>query len=573
LRNPDRRTPATRPRPHLEQRLVDRRIRMLLLALLVAFGAALARAAWLQTVRADPLAAMARTQSRQAVTLPAGRGAIYDRRGTALALGIRATTVYANPRLVREPRTLAVAAARTLGVDANAVYERVRDRSRSFVYIARKVDADRADRLAKEALPGVGFYAEERRTYPQRSLASHVLGYAGVDNTGLAGLEAALDDTLSGKAGSATTVKDPTGRVLNILNARDPKDGADVRLTIDSRLQANAEDVLSRTVRKWRAKSATAITLDVRTGHVLAMAVLPRFDANRFAETAAARTRNRSVTDTYEPGSTFKIVTVAGALSERLVSPRTIFTVPYSVRVADRVIRESHWRPTQRMMVAEILSRSSNVGTIKIAQKLEERGLARWMQRFGFGRPTGIDFPGETRGIVPPVSAWSGSTIGNVPIGQGIAVTPIQMAAAYAALANRGVWTRPHLVDQEHEPNHPDAERRVVSRAVAAKMAEMLHAVVDSGGTGTAAALPGFHVAGKTGTAAKATRRGYSSSRYVASFVGFVPATAPRFAILVTVDEPRGDIFGGTVAAPAFQAIADFALRTFDIPPDDRRKS
>jgi len=293
---------------------------------------------------------------------------------------------------------------------------------------------------------------------------------------------------------------------------------------------------------------------------VLALAVEPGFDANRFPQTSREVQRNRAVTDTYEPGSTLKVVTVAGALSDGLVSPTTQFTLAPKIQVADREIHEAHRTHTERMTVASILAQSSNIGTITLAQLLGRERLTKWLGRFGFGKKTGIDFPGETQGILP--SYWSGSTIGTLPIGHGIAVTPVQMATAYAAVANGGVWKQPHLVLSNRVK-----QRRVISRAVSEQLMAMMRDVVLEG-TGTEAAVEGYQVAGKTGTAAKPDPSGgYSTSRYVASFVGVVPATDPRLVILVTVDEPS-TIWGGTVAAPAFQQIARFALQYLEIPPD-----
>jgi cell division protein FtsI (penicillin-binding protein 3) len=552
------------------QALVDRRIRLLLVVLTLAFAATFGRAVWLQAVRAEPLSRLATSQHRETVTLPASRGAIFDRTGVQLAIGERATTVYANPREVRRPRAVAVAAARILGSDPDRLYGHLADRTRGFVYVARKADPDRAARLEKLGFTGVGFYPEERRAYPQRSVAAHVLGYAGLDNGGLAGLERALDDVLAGRPGSQTIVKDPFGRAVDVISSTAERAGDDVYLTIDHNIQANAEAVLGTTLSRWQARSASAIVLDPRTGEILAMAVAPRFDANRFGETPPSRSRNRAVTDTYEPGSTFKLITVAGVLSERLVSPETRYTLAPWIQVADRRIHDSHPRPTETMTVAEILSRSSNVGTITLAQLLGKTRLVKWMERFGLGRPSGVDFPGESAGIVLPPERWSGSTIGNVPIGQGIAVTPVQMAAAYAAVANGGVWVQPHLVDRVVGGRRTmPKRRRIVSPAVADTLVSMLRGVVADGGTGTEAAVPGYTVAGKTGTAAKPDERGgYSTSRYVASFVGFVPASKPRLVILVTVDEPRIAIWGGVVAAPAFQQIARFGLQYLEVPPD-----
>jgi cell division protein FtsI (penicillin-binding protein 3) len=543
--------------------LVNRRIRLLLGLLVLAFGGMFLRAAWIQGVRAASLSRLASVQHRETVARPAGRGAIYDRTGVQLAIGEQATTVYADPKQIVDPHAAAVAAEKALGVDAAALEPRLADRRLGFVYVERKADPLAAAALEKRGIPGFGFYPEERRTYPQGRIASQVLGFAGVDNSGLGGLELQLERTLTGKAGSETIVKDPFGRAIDVVAEKAPREGRDVRLTLDHTIQSNAEQVLRQTVADAHAKSATAIVLDPRTGGVLAMAVEPGYDANRFANVPVGLQTNRAVVDTYEPGSTFKLVTVAGALSEGIVSPSTAFTLQYSIHVADRVIHDAEERGTEQMTVAQILSRSSNVGAITLAEMLGQDRLLSWIKRFGFGRRTGIDFPGESQGILP--SYWSGSTIGNVPIGQGIAVTPMQMASAYAAIANRGVWVRPHLVAGARA-----ARRRVVSRVVAAQLSTMLRGVVVSG-TGTSAAIPGYLVAGKTGTAQKPDSHGGYSNRYVASFVGFVPASRPRFVVAVMVDEPQSAIWGGTVAAPAFRDIARFDLQYLEVPPDGPR--
>ena len=550
-------------------KVANRRIRLLLAVFALAFACTLARAAWLQGVQAGTFAEMASRQHLETRVVPAGRGTIFDRTGEPLAIGQQATTVYADPRLVQDPRATAAAAARILGLDANELYPLLADRSRHFVYLKRKADPLKAGELERLDLPGIGFQAEEQRAYPQRTVAAHVLGFAGLDNEGLEGLEKALDPQLAGKPGSKTIVKDPLGNVIDEIESQPERAGADVFLTLDHRMQANAEAVLRETVKGSGAKAGTAIVLDPRTGAILAMANAPAFDPNRFATSKLDARRNRAITDTYEPGSTFKLVTVAAALSEKLVTPTTPFTLETSIRVADRIIHEHEPRPTQRMTVAQILAQSSNVGTITLAQLLGKERVLGWIDRFGFGKPTGVDYPGESGGILP--SYWSGSTIGNVPIGQGIAVTAIQMAAAYAAIANGGVLRTPHLVDRvggkarRHGPG-----RRVVSETVAAQVMTMLRDVVSAeGGTGAAAAVPGYTVAGKTGTAAKPEAGGYSTSRYVASFAGVVPAKDPRLVILVSIDEPKTAIWGGVVAAPAFSKIAQFGLRYLEIPPDE----
>ena len=547
----------------------NRRIRLLLAFLALAFAVTFLRACWLQGVRAQALDARAASQHREVVTIPAHRGTILDRTGVQLAIGEDATTVYANPREVRRPRAVALAAGRILGLAPEELYPLLADRSRGFVYVARKADSANAAKLERLRLPGLGFYHEERRAYPQGSVGAQVLGYAGVDNTGLAGLELGLDRWLAGEPGRQTIVKDPFGRVINVTSFRPERRGDDAVLTLDHTIQAHAEAVLRQTVAKWRAKAATAVVLDPRTGAVLAMAGAPGFDANRYPEAPRAMQRVRAVTDTFEPGSTYKIVTVAAALAERLVTSSSTFTLPYEIKVSDRVIHDAEERETEKMSVAQILSRSSNVGAITLAQLLGRDRLARWISRFGFGRRTGIDFPGESPGIVLPPERWSGSTIGNVPLGQGIAVTPTQMASAYAAIANGGVWTQPHLVSRvTGQPRPRVVRRRIVSSEIASEVNTMLRLVVTEG-TGRLAAVPGYVVAGKTGTAAKPDARGgYSTSRYVASFIGFVPATRPRLVILVAVDEPQREIWGGDVAAPAFAEIAKFDLQYLDVPPD-----
>jgi cell division protein FtsI/penicillin-binding protein 2 len=550
-------------------RLVNRRIRLLLATLAFVFGGLLVRATWLQTVRADSLSSLAQIQHRETVTIPAGRGTLFDRSGLELALGEQATTVYANPMQITNPRRAALAVERTLGVNADQIFPALANRTRGFVYVARQADPAQAAALQRLKLAGFGFYPEERRDYPQRSVAAQVLGYVGTDGNGLSGLELQYDHELAGRPGKETITKDPSGQVIDVQNQIPEVPGRDVYLTLDHTIQANAEEVLRETVRKWSAKSASAIVLDPRTGAILAMAVQPGFNANSFPSTPSDLQRNRTVTDTYEPGSTFKLVTVAGALSERIVSPRTRFRLPYSLHVADRVIHDAEKRGIVNYSVAQILAHSSNIGAITLAEMLGRKRLSSWITKFGFGRTTGVDFPGESPGIVLPPDKWSGSTIGNVPIGQGIAVTPVQMAAAYAAIANRGVWSRPHLVDHVAGGARPSLNhRRLVSTKIAKQLMTMLKDVVAEG-TGQFAAVPGYQVAGKTGTAQKPdSHGGYATGRYVASFVGIVPASRPRFVILVAVDEPRGAIWGGTVAAPAFQQIARFDLQYLEVPPD-----
>jgi cell division protein FtsI/penicillin-binding protein 2 len=548
-------------------RRANSRIRLLVLAFAGVFAVALGRAAWIQIVDGSGYAAMASRQHRETIEIPAGRGTIFDRTGEPLAIGEQATTVYADPRNVVAPKKAAVKVGQALGLDPDELYPSLADRTKRFVFIERKADPVKARALQKLGVAGIGFYPEERRTYPQGRVASQLLGFAGTDNRGLDGLEGTLDRALAGKSGYEIVVRDPAGQAIDVVTSRKERPGKNVVLTLDHQLQATAEQLLATAVHRWSAKGATAIVMDPRTGAILAMANAPTFDANRFAAAPAGERRNRAVTDLYEPGSTFKIVTIAGALENNVVTPDSSFTLAPTIKVADRVIREAHIRGTEQMTVRQILAESSNVGTITVAEKLGGPALASWISRFGFGKPTGSELPGESPGMVLPYGEWSGSTIGTVPIGQGIAVTPLQMVSAYAAIGNGGVMPPAHVVAKiggkkvRHGKGH-----RVVSQHTADRMTAMFRDVVVEG-TGTEAAIPGYTVAGKTGTANKAENGRYVQ-KYVASFVGLVPARKPRLAILVMVDEPHGQIWGGVVAAPIFRDLARFALQYLEVPPD-----
>ncbi len=548
-------------------RVVNSRIRLLLLAIVVVFAVLLGRATWIATVRAASLSSFAQAQTKATVILPAGRGTIYDAMGTPLALGEQATTVYVDPHEITHPQREAVTAARVLGLKPNEVFRALETRDTHFVYIARKTSPKLASALARKKLAGFHFYGEERRSYPQGALASQVLGYAGIDNKGLSGLELELDPALTGAPGSQTVVRDPIGRPIAIQSDVPARDGKSAFLTLDHTIQANAEQVLRSTVAQWHAKSATAIVLEPSTGRVLAMAMQPGYDANQVAKKGLQG--DAAVSDVFEPGSVFKVVTIAGALSEGTITPTTRFTLPYSIQVADRVIHDAELRGTETMSVSQILQRSSNVGTVTIARtRLGETHLKRWIDQFGFGKQTGIDLPGESAGLLP--SYWSGSTIGNVPIGQGVSVTPIQLASVYGAIANHGVWKQPHLVDHvQGEKPPPVRTRRILSARIDRELLTMLKGVVSDTGTAAGASVPGYSVAGKTGTAQKPSPNGgYAPGKYVATFVGMVPANAPRLVILVSVDEPKLAIFGGIVAAPAFAQIAAFDLQYLEVPPD-----
>ena len=557
----------------MKTRVVNSRLRLLLLVIFLTFAILGARAAWIQTVRASSLAAMAQTQAKKPIVLPAGRGTIYDRLGIPFAIGEQAMDIDADPLQISNPRREARIAAKILGIKFLPLYRALSDRSRQFVYVQRKADPKLAAALQKRHLVGFTFAPDQKRVYPQGTVAASVLGYAGTDNTGLSGLELELNKQLKGTPGSATLVRDALGQAVNTIQHRPARDGRDVFLTLDSHIQANAEQVLQQTVNEWHAKDATAIVIDPKTGAILALAQEPGYNANAYpTATAHNLTVDHAVNDVFEPGSVFKVVTIGGALSQHDITPNTAFRVPGSLQVADRVIHDAEPHGLETLKVRQILQRSSNIGTDLIAQRyLGESGLKHWMARFGFGRRTGIDFPGESRGLLP--TYWSGSTIGTVPIGQGVSVTAIQLASVYAAIANGGEWIQPHLVDHvAGAPATRPKRRRILAPGVDYQLRTMLKGVVSDQGTAELAAIPGYAVAGKTGTAQKPGPHGYIPGAYVATFVGMVPASRPRLLVLVTIDEPHGQIYGGLVAAPAFEQIASFDLQYLEVPPDLRIK-
>jgi cell division protein FtsI (penicillin-binding protein 3)/stage V sporulation protein D (sporulation-specific penicillin-binding protein) len=560
----------------MREKHANRRIRLLLAIFVLVFAAMFARAVWLQGVQAAHLSALAKSQHEETQTIPAGRGTIFDRTGVQLALGEQMTTVFADPYLVKNPRGIALAAHDMFGVDPNMLLPQLLNKKSQFVYVKRFADPKLAEVFLKKGFQGVESYPEELRTYPQRGVAAQVLGYAGIDDHGLGGLELLYDHKLAGRPGKQTIVRDPTGRTIDVISSRPAYQGADIFTTLDHTIQAQAENVLRQTVSKWGAKDGTAIVLDPSTGEILAMAQTPGYDANNTSNVARwspGLLRNRAVTDVYEPGSTFKLVTITGALSDKLVTPNTRFTLPYLFRYGtcyQCTVHDAELRGTVNYSVAQILEFSSNVGAVTLAEKLGPQRLMDWVKKFGFGSSTGVDFPGESPGFVLPLEQWSDPTIGNVPIGQGISVTPIQMASVYAAVANGGVWIQPHLVERVggHAPQKW-THRRLMSVEVDHEIKKMLTGVVAmQGATGNEAQIPGYTVAGKTGTAQVPTAHGYSTTDYTASFVGMVPASHPRLVVLVKVDDPKGSIFGGVVSAPAFAAIAKFDLQYLEVPPD-----
>jgi cell division protein FtsI/penicillin-binding protein 2 len=551
---------------------VDGRIRLLrfvfIVFLVLVGGKAVALAS-----SSENLTRIALRQQMAPVVLPAPRGAIVDRNGRELAVGKPAKTVFATPYLLDDPKAAAVALCKALNITKRRAWRDLEKAlaqtksGRGFAYVARMVDPALAKAALALDLPGVGAYDEEERSYPMKGSAAQVLGFVGVDGDGLEGVELAYDKQLAGVAGSEDIVRDPAGHALRTVSETPPVSGETVRLTLDEDIQYTAEDVLEHTLRSSGATAATAIVMDPRTGEILAMANVPKVEGNVFGHRRAFE-RNRCVTDIYEPGSIFKLVTISGALADGLIKPTTRFSLPPTLTLYDRTINESHDRGTVTYSVREILQWSSNVGAVKIGMMMGKDRLTKWMDAFGFARPTGVGFPGEAAGLVPPADQWSGTTIINVPMGQGIAVTPLQMAAAFSTVANNGIAVKPRLVAQVGDAVYDEVEQhRVISASVARDVRSMLATAVAKG-TGAKAQIPGYEVAGKTGTAEKAMPTGgYSQTDYVASFIGMVPAAHPRLVVLVAVDSPRTSIYGGDIAAPAVQKIMRFALQHLEIAP------
>jgi cell division protein FtsI (penicillin-binding protein 3) len=549
--------------------IVDRRIGLLLLLFAGALGAATLRATYLGFVRSPALRHAAALQQVQTIPLPAPRGTITDRNGAVLAVSEPASDISATPYLVKDPLRAASRLAPLLGATPDEVLAKLSRRS-GFVYLARRLPARTAAKVAALRLAGIALTPSSLRTYPRTWLASQLLGTASEAPGGGGGLEYGADRILRGRDGVRRIVSDALGRPVSIRDAQPAVPGQDVQLTLDAGVQAKVESVLAGIGQVYRPKGATAIVMDPRTSEVLALANWPRVDANDVSGAPSYATEDRAVGSTYEPGSTFKAITVAGALQDGTVTPDTPIYVPAQLQIYDRTLHDAEGHGDETLTVAQILQRSSNIGAVEIALRMRAHRFAQWVARFGFGTPTGVDLPGEERGIVPTYAQYSGSSIANLPIGQGQAVTAMQMVAAYAAIANGGILRAPRVIRAiGGRALPPPRGRRVISPQTAAAVRDMLRGVLAPGGTASEASIPGYDLAGKTGTASKvdATTGQYSSTRYIASFMGFAPASDPRLLVAVVVDEPQGAIYGGQVAAPAFQKIVAFALPYLGIEP------
>ena len=554
------------------------RTRVLLLAavLALAFGGLTARLGWLMIVKRGELTALAERQYSRTVVLPALRGPILDRRGAPLATSTATESLFVQPRSVGDPVRVAARLAPVLGQPEREVHAALTS-ARPFVWLRRKLPPTMAEQVRALREPGLGFLPESLRLYPNRELAAHVVGFEGAEG-GLEGVERAFNTELAGVSGKVIAGRDALGREVatpHLLQA--PQPGHGVALTIDSTIQYIAEREIDAAYRRTHAKAAMAVVLEPRTGDILAMAIRPTFNPNTFLDVPSADYwRNRAVTDPFEPGSTFKAILAAAALEEGVVKPDDrINGENGAITLAGTTIHD--WKKYGWLTFAEVLQNSSNVGSIKVGLSLGRERYHRYMKAFGFGTTTGVGLAGESRGMLRDPQRWSLLSLPTMSIGQEISVTALQLVAAFGAIANDGMLMQPRLVRSTIDPDgrearrfEPRAVRQVISPETARTLTGLLVRVVESG-TGHFAAIPGYAVGGKTGTAQKldpATGR-YSRAPGVLSFVGFAPTDDPRFAMLVMLDEPKNEKWGSEAAAPVFNAIGREILRYLEVPPRD----
>ena len=575
---PTRRRPPQRRPPRRRRRVNGRRRLLALLILsLLAFLAISGRLIVLQVFDAGSLDQAAARQRLTVIDLPATRGRIYDRNLDDLAISIPARAIWADPRLVKDKKRAAARLAKALGVPRKALAQRLDSRGR-FVYLARRIPKTRGDVVQAMNLPGIFVEVDVARRYPSGTVASQVLGFVDVEGHGQAGIEQQYDGLLRGHPGKVQLERDPRGRTIpqgrRSLEPAEP--GTDLVLTIDQQLQYVTEQALARAVRDHKAKAGSVVVMSPRTGEVLAMANVPTFDPNRIARSKPEARKNRAIADVFEPGSTNKTITAAAALQHGVVTPRTETIVPDNLPLCpEKTFHDSHSHAPELMTFADIVAKSSNVGTIMAARDLGRDRLYQAEVDFGYGRRSGVDLPGESPGIVRPAKDWYCTDLGTNAIGQGVAVTVLQMASVYATVANNGVLRPPtllrgtvdgrgRLARAERKPG-----RRVLSARTARTLTRILEGVVEEGGTGTQAALDEWRVAGKTGTARKPdpNRRGYLPGAYVGSFIGFAPAEKPAVVVAVVIDQPTRGYYGGSVAAPVFKEVAGTALRRLGVVP------
>ena len=539
------------------------------LVLLSGFALILFRLFNLQILQAAELTVKADRQHRKAVSVQGPRGSIYDRHGKVLAINMDVPSVFGVPASLDDPSGVARDLSPVLRVRAGEIEKKLKQ-ERSFVWIARKLDPEQGRRLERMPLEGIGVVMEGQRFYPKGPLLSHVLGFAGMDSQGLEGIERRYDPSLRGEKQMVVLQRDALGRTVfpKGLHEQAPSAGHNVILTIDEVIQYIAEKELEEAVTATRAKGGIAIVMEPRTGAILAMAVNPRFDPNTVRAISADRWRNRALTDTYEPGSTMKIFVAAAALEEKVMEPETLVYGENGRMVVAKTVIHDHDR-LGWMTFAQVIQRSSNIGSVKTAMALGAERLYRWLRAFGFGERTEIDLPGEVAGLIKEPRDWERRSLASIAIGQEIGVTALQLVTAVAAIANGGWLMKPYTVLEIRDEKgrvvvqvSPQVRRQPISPESVHTLSKILEGVVTHG-TGSKAAVPGYRVAGKTGTAQKIDPKtgAYSSNLSVGSFVGYVPADDPRLAIVVVIDEPQTEAWGGVVAAPVFRRVAEQALQ------------
>lgn len=527
----------------------------------------------LQAISGGQLASRGISQRVRTIPLAAARGSIFDRNGYDLALSVERKSVWANPKLVKDPRQSAEKLANVLEVDAAVLENRLRQSDKVFVYLARQIEDSVVKKIKEMKLPGVYFVEESKRYYPGQALAAPVIGFVGIDNDGLGGTEFAFEEQLAGKPGRVVVERDPSGREIptSARQVEQSERGNDLILTLDAGLQYQAEQMLLDGVVAAGAKGGTLVLSDVRTGEILAMASVDGPTSTSPAQPARAASRNRPVTDVYEPGSTNKVITIAGAIEEKVVGPNTTFDVPDNIQIGEYSFKDSESHPIEKWSTSDIVTKSSNVGTIMIGQQLGKKRMDHYLRAFGFGSKTNLDFPGEASGILLDPKDYTDSSMATVPIGNGLAVTAAQMLEVFMTIANGGASRPLQIVREtvnpsgEREAVPPPPSKQVVLSSTAATVTKMLQRVVTEG-TGSLAAVPGYEIAGKTGTARKPPYE-KPPYKYVSSFAGFAPANDPRLAAIVVLDEPSTVIYGGAVAAPVFARIMQVALRDLGIAP------
>lgn len=548
------------------------RVTLVALALLLAFGVLTYRLVDLQIVNASRYSDLARDQRLQLTSVQATRGTILDRDGEILAYSRDVYSLYATPYQVKDPDRTAAELSLILACPQNQVAEKLRSSS-GFVWLERKLEGETADRIRELGLPGLGFVKESERCYPQEYLAAQLLGYVGMDNTGLAGLELQYEEELAGTPGEVEMERDPTGEAIPGLSKviAEPVDGRDLVLTLDMDIQYKAESELALAVQSAQAKGGNLVIMDVRSGEILAMASCPSFDANLYPEAAPETTRNHPVTDVFEPGSVLKVTTAAAALGEMIVSPTSVIHLPSQITMGEYTFKDSHEMVSDDLTFSDVIAYSSNLGTIKTALQLDKEVFWQYLDRMGIGRETGVDFPGEAEGLLPDPEDWSTTSAVTIAIGQGVSVTTLQLARVLACVGNRGVMVTPHFLKESVDGETGEAqgfeseEVQVLSQDVAYKLSRVLEQVVQHG-TATRASTYLYNTAGKTGTATKPNPRGGYLKSYIGTFAGFAPSEDARLAMVVTLDEPA-TIYGGIAAAPCFSSVMEFALQHLRVPP------